>query len=323
MQAEKDAVTQGPAEDDGAHPRADVGRGEPIRRRVEAVLESTLDQPLAPGLYLVSTPIGNLADLSLRAIAVLARADLVYCEDTRHTRKLTSHFGIKSDMRSYGEHNAAQERPNILSRLRDGARIALVSDAGTPLISDPGFKLVREARALGLEVFGVPGPTAAIAALVTSGLPTDQFTFVGFLPPKCAARKRRLAELSDAPGTLIFYEAPQRLGDALADMAAVLGDRNAAIAKELTKLHERVTTGSLSELAQSVGPDVPKGEFVVLVAPAPAEETDEEALAIELAALLAAHSLRDAVRIVTEATGAPRGRVYQIALRLARESAER
>lgn len=323
MQAEDDAATLGQAEDGGPPPSTDAHALEPIELRVGAVLRDAFDQPLAPGLYLVSTPIGNLADLSLRAIAVLARADFVYCEDTRHTRKLTSHFGIRSALRSYGEHNAARERPAIIAKLQDRARIVIVSDAGTPLISDPGFKLVREARAFGIDVFGVPGPTAAITALVTSGLPTDQFTFVGFLPPKSAARKRRLGELAGAPGTLIFYEAPQRLGEALADMAEVLGDRNAVVAKELTKLHEGVTSGRLSELVQSVGPDVPKGEFVVLVAPAPAEEAGEEALAIELAALLPAHSLRDAVRIVAEATGAPRGQVYEVALRLAREGTER
>src|SRR5262245_20113934 len=199
-----------------------------------------MERSLLPGLYLVATPIGNLADISLRALAVLSRADLIAAEDTRHSRKLLSHFGIKGGLIPYHEHNAAKERPRLLARIKAGFSVALISDAGTPLISDPGYKLVREAREAGLHVTSVPGTSASLAALTSSGLPTDAFLFAGFLPVKSGPRRKRLEELKGAPATLIFYESASRLGASLADMVLVFGGREAAVAKELTKLHESV-----------------------------------------------------------------------------------
>lgn len=292
--------------------------GEAVVGRVAEVLRDALAKPLSPGLYLVSTPIGNLGDLSLRALAVLSTADLVLCEDTRHTRKLTTHFAIRTELRAYNDHNAAAERPGILSRIRGGSAVALVSDAGTPAISDPGFKLVRAARDEGLAVTTVPGPTAAIAALAGSGLPTDQFFFAGFLPPREAARRRRLEEIAGLPGTLVFYEAPQRLAAALGDMADILGPREAAVAKELTKLHERIERGSLDALAEAAASGEPRGEFVIVVGPGEAALATDSEIASALEAALATQSFRDAVRVVSEATGAPRSRVYGLGLAMTR-----
>jgi 16S rRNA (cytidine1402-2'-O)-methyltransferase len=189
---------------------------------------------LAPGLYVVATPIGNLGDITLRAISVLARADIVLCEDTRHSRTLLSHFGIGTPTRPYHEHNAAKERPRVLADLAEGKRIALISDAGTPLISDPGWKLVRDAIDAGNRVEALPGASAALTALAVGGLPTDAFLFAGFLPPKSAARRARIAELVSVPATLVFFEAPSRMTEAIVDLAAMLGPRPAALARELT-----------------------------------------------------------------------------------------
>ena len=196
--------------------------------------------PLAPGLYLVATPIGNLRDITLRALDTLAQADIVACEDTRVTGRLLAHFGIEARLRAYNDHNAARQRPAILEALKDGKSVALVSDAGSPLISDPGYRLVGEAAAAGHRVEAVPGPTAAIAALQVSGLPTDQFRFVGFLAPKDAKRRRQLEALAAEPCTLVFYESGPRLIASLRAMAEVLGDRPAAVARELTKRFEEV-----------------------------------------------------------------------------------
>ena len=192
-----------------------------LLQRAEAALADELERPLPAGLYLVATPIGNLADISLRALAVLARADLIAAEDTRHSRKLLSHFGIRGELAPYHEHNAARERPRLLARIRAGFSVALISDAGTPLISDPGYKLVREALEEGFQVTSVPGASAALAALTSAGLPTDTFLFAGFLPPKGGQRRKRLEELKPVPATLIFYETASRLAAALADMAEV------------------------------------------------------------------------------------------------------
>src|SRR5690349_8108720 len=210
--------------------------------RAGEVLADLVERPLQPGLYLVATPIGNLGDISLRALSVLARADLIAAEDTRHSKKLLSHYGIAGELTPYHEHNAAKERPRLLGRLRAGASVALISDAGTPLISDPGYKLVREALDHGFTVTSIPGPSAAIAALTSAGLPTDTFLFAGFLPPKSGARRTRLEELKSVPGTLVFFETGPRLGKSLAEMAEVLGAREAAIARELTKLQDRKST---------------------------------------------------------------------------------
>ncbi len=238
-----------------------------LLERATAALADEMERPLQPGLYLVATPIGNLADISLRALVVLARADLIAAEDTRHSRKLLSHFGIRAELTPYHEHNAAKERPRLLARIRAGFSVALISDAGTPLISDPGYKLVREALEAGLQVTSVPGPSAALAALTSAGLPTDTFLFAGFLPPKGGQRRKRLEGLKPVPATLIFYETASRLAATLADMAQIFGAREAAIAKELTKLHESVARGTPAALAAAFDSTELKGEFVVLVGP--------------------------------------------------------
>jgi 16S rRNA (cytidine1402-2'-O)-methyltransferase len=288
--------------------------------RVEAEAARLLASPLAPGLHLVATPIGHLGDITLRALAVLARADLVYCEDTRHSRTLLAHYGIGTPTRPYHEHNAEAERPRVLAALAAGRRVALISDAGTPLVSDPGFKLVRACLAEGYRVESVPGPSAVLAALSSSGLPTDAFLFAGFLPPRSAARRARIAELAAVPATLILFEAPSRVAASLADLAARLGaDRPGALARELTKLHEEVRRGSLGELAAAAAENAPKGEVVLLVGPPPRTEASDEAILDRLSAALATLSLRDAAQAVAEAMGVSRSRVYDLGLRLRRE----
>ncbi len=266
----------------------------------------------------MATPIGNLGDITLRALETLARADAIACEDTRVTRKLLDAHGIERPLVSYHEHNAARVRPRLIARLQAGEAVALVSDAGTPLISDPGHKLVRAATEAGLKVEALPGASAVTSALVVSGLPSDRFLFAGFLPAKSAARRTALAGLSDIAVTLIFLESARRLPAALADMAAVLGERPAAVARELTKLHEEVRRDRLDRLAAhyaAAGP--PKGEVVVVVGPADAAaETTAAELDRQLLAALDRDSLRDAVAAVTEATGLSRRRVYARALEL-------
>lgn len=289
-----------------------------VAARVRFEIERQLGLPLAPGLYLVATPIGHLADMSLRAIATLANADIVYCEDTRHSRTLLAHYAIRAPLRPYHEHNADEQRPRILGDLADGRAVALISDAGTPLISDPGFKLVRDCAAAGHRVVAVPGPSAALAALTVTGLPTDAFFFAGFLPPKEAARKTRLAQLAAVPATLVFFEAPQRAAAALADLAAVLGNREAALARELTKLHEDVRRGPLADLVRAFETDPPKGEVVIVVAPPEAGEVSDAMIEERLAPALETLSLRDASRVVAETLNVPKGRVYDRALALKR-----
>ncbi len=276
---------------------------------------------LAPGLYLVATPIGNLADISLRALDVLAKADLVACEDTRTTRKLLSAHGIKAALTSYHEHNAARVRPRLMEHLEYGKAVALVSDAGTPLVSDPGYRLVEAAIASDIAVTAIPGASAGLAALTVSGLPTDRFFFAGFLPAKAAARRRALGELAAVEASLVIYESARRLPAALADMAEVLGPRQGAVARELTKLYEEVRRGTLRELADHYGgAGPPKGEVVVVVGPP--ERGGGATLAAQdldakLAAALGRASLRDAVAAVAAETGLPRKRVYARALELA------
>lgn len=295
-----------------------------LTRRVEAVLAGLADARLAPALYLVATPIGNLADISLRALHVLAEADIIACEDTRHSRKLLTHYDLKGRLTPYHEHNAAAARPKLIGALKEGARVALISDAGTPLISDPGYKLVREAAEAGISVTAIPGASASLAALSTSGLPTDSFFFAGFLPPKTAGRKARLAALAAIPATLIFYESAPRLAAALADMAEVLGPREAAIAKELTKLHEHIARGSLDGLAADVAASAsPRGEYVLLVGP-PANDAaaiDDATIVARLTEALKTESLRDAVRRVSAEIGAKRSRVYRLGLSLGKPEA--
>ena len=297
--------------------------GSPLRSRAGDVLDAHLAQPLAPGLYVVATPIGNLADISLRALSVLARADLIFCEDTRHTRKLLSHFAIRGELHAYHEHNAARERPRVLARIRAGFSVALVSDAGTPLVSDPGYKLVRAARAAGLDVTAVPGPSAPMAALASAGLASDHFFFEGFLPAKPGARRKRLEALRDVPATLIFFEAPNRLAATLAALAETLGPREAAIAKELTKLHERLEHGTLDALADQFAAETGiKGEFVILVAAPEPQEVSDDAIRARLADALDGASVRDAARAVADALGVHKSRVYKLALALKEQGTE-
>jgi 16S rRNA (cytidine1402-2'-O)-methyltransferase len=275
----------------------------------------------APGLHVVATPIGNLGDVTLRALKTLAGADLIACEDTRVTRKLLDRYVIGTPLTPYHDHNAAKVRPMLLRRLAEGAAIALVSDAGTPLVSDPGFKLVRAAQEAGHPVTALPGASATLAALTVAGLPTDQFFFAGFLPPKQAARRARITELGRIPATLVLFETGPRLAETLADLAAALGPREAAICRELTKLHEEIRRGELMALAQELAGNEPRGEIVVVIAPPPAvaqpsaSETDTL-----LRAALARVSLKDAVGEVADVTGMPRRELYQRALLLAKEA---
>ena len=278
---------------------------------------------LARGLHLVATPIGNLRDITLRALEVLAAADLIACEDTRVTRKLLDHYGIATPLTPYHDHNAEQARPKLLTRLAGGAAIALVSDAGTPLISDPGFKLVRAAREAGHVVTALPGPSAALAALTVCGLPTDRFFFEGFLPVRQTQRRARITELARIPATLILYETGPRLAAALADLAAVLGAREAAVCRELTKLYEEVRRGDLASLAQHyAAAGEPRGEIVIVVAPPDAQ--DERIGPDDLDALLRKAlerlSVKEAVGEVAAVTGQPRREVYQRALELTKDA---
>lgn len=267
----------------------------------------------------MATPIGNAGDITLRALDALRSADAILCEDTRVSARLLARHGISRPLLPYHEHNAERMRPKVLERLRAGQSLALVSDAGQPLISDPGFKLLRAAIAEGLPVTALPGPSAALTALVLSGQPTDRFFFAGFLPARSAQRRRELADLAGIPATLIFFESPQRLPGALADMAEMLGPRPAAVAREMTKIFEEVRRASLEELAAhyaAAGP--PRGEVVVVAGPPPAAPTPAPAaLDAALAEALPWRSLRDAVEEVAAALKLPRRKVYARALHLA------
>ena len=267
----------------------------------------------------MATPIGNAADITLRALGILAEVDVIACEDTRVSTKLLQRHGIAVPLAAYHEHNAEHMRPVLLRRITEGQAVALISDAGTPLVSDPGFKLVRQAIADGLKVEMLPGASAPLAALVLSGLPSDRFLFAGFLESRSTARRRELAELKAVRATLIFFESAQRLADSLADMAAELGDRPAAVARELTKLYEEVRRGTLAELARhyaAAGP--PKGEIVVVVGPPlPAPPPSDADLDASLKAALARLSVRDAASEVADALGLKRRTVYARALELA------
>ncbi len=296
---------------------------DPMPRRYVLDGRPTEVTRLTPGLHIVATPIGNLGDITLRALAALAGADLIACEDTRVTRKLLDRYAIATPLTPYHDHNAEKARPALLRRLADGAAIALVSDAGTPLISDPGFKLVRAAHEAGHPVTTLPGASSLLAALTVSGLPTDQFFFAGFLPAKETARRAQIAELARIPATLVLFEAGPRLAAMLNDLAAGLGSREAVVCRELTKLHEEVRRGDLETLAQSCEASELRGEFVVVVAPPPAsvQISAEEADAL-LRQALARVSLKDAVGEVADVTGLPRRELYQRALELAKELAK-
>ncbi len=282
----------------------------------------TVEAPVLPsGLHIAATPIGNLGDITLRALEALAGADVIACEDTRVTRKLLDRYGIETPLTPYHDHNAAEARPKILARLAAGESIVLVSDAGTPLVSDPGFKLVAAVREAGHVVTTLPGASSTLAALTVAGLPTDRFFFEGFLPPKEGARRTRIAELARIPATLVLFESGPRLGASLADLAEGLGPREAAVCRELTKLHEEVRPATLTELARHYASEAEtRGEIVLVIAP-PSDEAKPDAGELEalLRQALIRVSVKDAVSEVATATGLPRRDVYQRALSLAKE----
>jgi len=270
-----------------------------------------------PGLYLVATPIGNLGDITLRALETLAGADVIACEDTRITRRLTERYAITADLIPYHEHNAEAARPKILQRLAEGAAIALVSDAGTPLISDPGYKLVREACAAGHAVTALPGPSSVLAALSVAALPTDRFFFEGFLPAKQQARRNRLTELARIDATLVLFDSGSRVQDTLADLAAIMGRREAAICRELTKLHEEISRAPLAELAAGAATLETRGEFVLVIGPPrDADIMTSDDLDALLKEQLRTESVKDAVAYAVELSGRPRREVYARALAL-------
>jgi 16S rRNA (cytidine1402-2'-O)-methyltransferase len=275
----------------------------------------------SPGLHLVATPIGNAADITLRALETLAGVDAIACEDTRVTAKLLAIHGIRRPLLSYHEHNAEKMRPRLIQRLKDGESVALVSDAGTPLVSDPGYKLVRECRAEGLPVFALPGASSVLTALMLAGLPSDRFLFAGFLPNKSGPRRKVLAELGAVRSTLVLMEAPSRLPESLADMAEVLGDREAAVTRELTKLFEEVRRGSLAELAAHyAGAGPPKGEVTLVIGPPGETEPPAEDLDSRLRSAMAKLTVRDAADRVAAESGLPRRQVYARALELRNET---
>ncbi|WP_109612914.1 16S rRNA (cytidine(1402)-2'-O)-methyltransferase [Pseudaminobacter salicylatoxidans] len=274
-------------------------------------------RPLEVALYLVATPIGNLGDITLRALETLAGADVLACEDTRVTRVLLDRYGIRQRPTPYHEHNAAEAGPRLIEALESGRSVALVSDAGTPLVSDPGYRLVEQAQEHGIRVVPIPGPSAVLAALTASGLPSDTFMFAGFLPVKDGQRRTRLSELSAAPATLIFFESPRRLADTLAAMTDVYGDRRAAIGRELTKTFEEVRTGTLAALAAHYAEaPTPKGEIVICVGPPleqAAEAEDVDRLLLSLAAEMpASKAAAEAARM----TGGQKQALYRRLLEL-------
>lgn len=277
--------------------------------------------PMKPGFYLVATPIGNLRDITFRALDVLSSVDLIICEDTRVTGKLMSAYGFKKKMQVYNDHSTDQQRDSLTALVEEGKAIAVLSDAGTPLVSDPGYKLVRAAIEKDLYITSVPGPNAALSAFQLSGLPTDQFSFLGFLPPKSTARQNTLKKWVEAPGTLIAYETGPRLLESLQDMRAVLGDRDASVMRELTKMYEEVRRGTLSDLIlYYTEKGAPKGEIVVAVGHAVAEVISTESIEEQLKKALEKMSVRDAAEVVAQATGKPKKTIYTLALKLASAS---
>ncbi len=277
--------------------------------------ENEHKSPLAPGLYLVATPIGNLGDMTQRALDALKSASVVYCEDTRVTGKLLHMLNIEAQLKVYNDHSAPRDQ--IIKLVKAGKSVALASDAGTPLVSDPGYKLVKACIDEGLYVTSVPGANAALTALQLSGLPSDAFSFIGFLPPKSGARKDVLQKWTRAPGSLIAFETGPRLSASLRDALDALGDRQAAVARELTKRFEEVRRGALSELAayyQDAG--APKGEIVVVIGPPEIKAFGRDEVAALIAEELEGRSLRDAAQFVAEKTGWPRKDVYNLALEL-------
>jgi len=297
------------ASDDAAGAQPSDG-GQPSKRRAS---------PITPGLYIVSTPIGNLGDLTPRAANILAAANIIACEDTRVTGRLLNLHGIRTRMIAYHDHSSAATRDRIIQHVKDGEIVALVSDAGTPLISDPGYRLVRAAVEAAAAVTAAPGPASPLTALVLSGLPTDRFLFAGYLPPKDKARRDNIAEFAALRATLIFLESPKRLAASLTALADILGNRPAAVARELTKLHEEVRRNGLADLAAHYrDAPAPKGEVVLVVGPPVAVALAAADLDVLIRDAMATMSVRDAAATVAAATGAPRKEVYSRALALAR-----
>lgn len=281
-----------------------------------AVAQNIAPEQLEPGLYVTATPIGNAADLTLRALKTLISCDAILCEDTRVTSKLLSIYGISKPLRAYHDRNGKMVRPGILKDLGAGKALVLVSDAGLPLISDPGFPLVRAAQDAGVKVEVLPGANAALTALCLSGLPPDRFWFGGFLPTKSAARQKALEPLKALEASLIFYESPRRLGPVMEDLAAVLGERQVAVCRELTKRYEEIVTGGASELAEKYASEAaPKGEVVLIVGPPDAQVTlDDGAITVRLKALMEDMSLKEAVAEVADIAGRPKREIYELAL---------
>jgi 16S rRNA (cytidine1402-2'-O)-methyltransferase len=288
-----------------------------------ACLHDWLKKGLRPGLHLVATPIGNLGDISPRALAAIATAERVYCEDTRTSRQLFTRFAIDRPLKAYHEYSAEAVRDEIVEAVIHGDTVALVSEAGMPAISDPGFKLARAVIAAGGDVFVIPGPTAVTAAVTVSGLPTDSFFFGGFLPQKGSGRRARIGALSSIPSTLVIYESPHRLKPALQDLADVLGDRDAAVVREQTKKFEEVRRGTLTELAAWSRDVAPRGEIAIVIGPAPepsAGAVDDATIIAALHEALATERPSRAAKQVAESLGVPRGHVYQLAVRLKGEA---
>jgi len=285
--------------------------------RVNAKSRSDIATSLAPGLYVTATPIGNASDITLRALSVLKHCDAIVAEDTRVTSRLLAIHGISRPLLVYNDHNGQAMRPKLLERLKEGARLALVSDAGTPLVSDPGHKLVKAALADGIAVHPLPGPSAVLTALIVSGLPSEKFFFAGFLPAKSAERRTALEAFRATPATLIFFDSAQRLSETLADMADILGEREAAIARELTKLHEEIRRGSLPDLAIFYRDSPPpKGEITLVVGPPAESRPDTQQIDSILAQILPFMPLKPASALVADLTGASRRAVYNRALAL-------
>lgn len=297
-------------------PEADIGA---VVRRTSDQLTQLLSRDQAPGLYLVATPIGNLSDITLRALTTLASADVIYAEDTRHSARLLGHYAIKRPVRSYHDHSGDVRRKAIVAAVEGGQSVALISDAGTPLISDPGLKLVRAVIAAGGAVFSIPGPSAVLAALTTSGLASESFLFAGFLPAKTQQRRKRLADLLDTPSTVVIYEAPQRVSATVGDVANIDPKREIAIGRELTKQYEEIIRGTAMDVGQSLADRSIKGECVIVVAPAArAPAVTDEEIGERLDQLLRDHSVRDAARLLADELTLPKGRVYQLALERSR-----
>jgi 16S rRNA (cytidine1402-2'-O)-methyltransferase len=307
------------------HPSEKMQRDEPplnedVARQIGAALAEQaareMAEPLAGGLYIVATPIGNLGDMTVRAATTLARADAILCEDTRVSRTLLARYAIKRPLRAFHEHNEEAEQVRVLADLDEGHTIALISDAGTPLLSDPGFKLVRAVVAAGHPVVALPGASAVLAGLTMSGLPTDSFFFGGFLPARQSARRTRLEQLAAVPASIVLFESPGRLAEALGDIAAIFGTRQVVVARELTKHFEEIRRGGAADLSREIAADGVKGEIVLVIAPPPPRETSDDDIVEALRREMATSTLRDAARVVADDLGAARSRVYQIGLKL-------